>query len=624
MTPALRIHASAIGLVLAAVSIGASSEPLELPARFQRYHATYAIDAAGARVETREKVVKILQHKAIEQYKQASLMYSTSIERAEILEAYTLKPDGRRIDAPKSNYQMDINKGRDADAPAFSDRTRLTVIFPDVAVDDVVVLKYRISETEPMFPGHFSIDERFSRMAAYDDVRIRFEIPAATWTQHAVTDMKQATDTRQDGRRVLEWTWSNPAPEQSKRRNWTSWDPDKEPGYAISTFRDYAQIAEAYGARARPKAVASDRVRKLAEELTRGTSNPRQQAQALYEWVATNINFAGNCVGVGAVVPRDQSFVLDNKMGDCKDHATLLQALFAAKGIPTSQALVNSGNTYSLPRIPVISMVNHVILYVPSLNLFLDTTSATTPFGMLPMGDSDKPVLLVDGYKEGLRTPPIAWQGNRQHARTEVRIKDDGSIAGVVNVSSSGLFAVSGRDRLRHVSAQERDEFLKQMYRRDNKTGFGKLESDDPKPLLDRFGYKVTFETEEFARVPGPGAFAVHPLYFTEAGIAMVVAQNPEEEVATEVACFGGTIVEEYVYQLPKGMKVLATPKGVTLNGGVMTYKSSYSLKGSTLTVKRELTDKTPRNVCPASMQREFADMSRKISTDLKAQIVYQ
>ena len=624
MNSIFRFIAALLGLPLFALSIPASAELLELPARFVRFHATYSIDAAGARVETREKAVRILQPIAIEQYKQTSVGYSTSIERAEILEAYTRKPDGRRIDAPKSNYQMDINKGREADAPAFSDRTRISVIFPDVAVDDVVVLKYRITEVEPMFPGHFSFDERFSQNAAYDDVRIRFEIPAQTWTQHAVTGMTQAVDEQRDGRHILEWTWSNPAPQKSKRRDWSAWDPDKLPGYAISTFRDYAQIAEAYGARARPKAVVSERVRALAEEVTAGKAKPREQAQALYEWVATNVNFAGNCVGVGAVVPRDQGFVLDNKMGDCKDHATLLQALFAAKGIVTSQALVNSGGTYNLPRIPVVSMVNHVILYVPSMDLFLDTTSATTPFGMLPMGDSDKPVLLVDGYKTGVRTPPVAWQGNRQHSRTEVKIKGDGSIAGVVDVSSHGMFAVSGRDRLRHVSVQERDEFMKQIYKRDNKTGFGKLVSDDPKPLLDRFGYKVTFETEEFAQVPGPGAFAVHPLYMSEGGIGMMTGQTEEDPEAEEVACVGGTIVEEYVYRLPKNMKVLATPKGITLNGGVMSYKSTYSLQGSTLTVKRELVDKTPRNVCPASMQRELAVMSRKIATDLKTQIVYQ
>ena len=123
-----------------------------------------------------------------------------------------------------------------------------------------------------------------------------------------------------------------------------------------------------------------------------------------------------------------------------------MQALLAAKGIASTQALVNSGATYSLPKVPVLSMVNHVIVYVPSLNLFLDSTSATTPFGMYcPWADSDKPVLLVDGYKEGLRTPPIRAEGNRQVAKTEFTIKPDGSVAGLDPGDVEGYLRRLGR-----------------------------------------------------------------------------------------------------------------------------------------------------------------------------------
>jgi len=569
--------AASLVSILPALAQTGEADP---PTRVQKYHVSYVINADGSSAATYEKAIKILKQQAVEGGKQASVSYSTSVERAEVLEAYTQKPDGRRIDAPKSNYQMDINKGHESGSPAFSDRTSLSVIFPDVAVDDVIVFKYRITDIEAMFPGHFSI--------------------------------------------TVEWAWSNPTVMKSQRRDYSAYNPDKEPGYAFSTFRGYGEIAEAYGARARPKAAATERVRALAEEITEGKSDPKEQTKALYEWVATNVDFAGNCVGVGAVVPRDQGFVLDNKMGDCKDHATLLQALLSAKGIVSTQALVNSGATYSLPKVPVLSMVNHVIVYVPSQNLFLDSTSATTPFGMLPMGDSDKPVLLVDGYKEGVRTPPIRGEGNRQIARTEVTIKPDGSIAGSIQVTSKGTFAVSGRDRLRNVSAEDRDEMLKKMYRRERATGFGKLESDDPKPLLDSFKYKVDFATEEFTQVPGPGAFTISPLYYTEAPIHSVGGMTQEEPEADETACIGGASTEEYVYHLPKGMKVLAVPKGISVANAVAAYKSSYKLAGSTLTVKRELIDKTERNICPVAVQREFAKLARQIATDLKAQVVYQ
>jgi hypothetical protein len=83
-------------------------------------------------------------------------------------------------------------------------------------------------------------------------------------------------------------------------------------------------------------------------------------------------------------------------------------------------------------------------------------------------------------------------------------------------------------------------------------------------------------------------------------------------------------VVEEYSYTLPKGVKVLAVPKGVSVKSGAATYASKYELKGNVLTVKRELVDRTNRNVCPVSVQREFAAFARKVAADLKAQIVYQ
>ena len=618
------LFASAVSAAAIALAAYAQTEGADSPMRAEHVYVTYVINPDGSRVETRDMAVKVLSPKAVEWAKQKSISYSTSVERAEVLDAYTRKPDGRRIEVPKANYQLGIQKGREADTPAFSDRTELTVIFPDVSVEDVLVLRYRITESEPMFPGHFSVNERFSRVYPYDDVKVRIEAPEAMWAQSAVTDMAKVTDSVADGRRVLEWTWKNPSPARSKRRDYSAYDPDREPGYSFSTFRAYGEIAEAYGKRARPKAVVGPRVREIAESVTRGKSSDRDQARALYEWVATNINYAGNCVGVGAVVPRDQEFVLDNKLGDCKDQATLLQALLAAKSIASTQALVNSGSTYHLPKVPVISMVNHVIVYVPSLDVFLDPTSRTTPFGMLPIGDSDKPVLLVDNYRDGMRTPPIKSAANTQHMKADYTVKADGSVAGVMHVKVTGGFAVNGRDRLRDMTPQQKDDFLKELYRRDNNTGFGRLDSDDPKPLLDRFNYRVTFETADFTPMPGPGAFAITPLYATEAPIQMIATMTEPEPEAEETACFGGTIVEEYTYALPKETKILAVPKNVSFSAGPATYRATYKLHGNTLSVKRELVDKTDRNVCPIAVQREYAVFARRVAADLKSQVVYR
>jgi transglutaminase-like putative cysteine protease len=52
-------------------------------------------------------------------------------------------------------------------------------------------------------------------------------------------------------------------------------------------------------------------------------------------------------VSLGRVVPNDAASVLHNKFGDCKDKATLMWALLAAKGISSEQALINLGNAYT-------------------------------------------------------------------------------------------------------------------------------------------------------------------------------------------------------------------------------------------------------------------------------------
>jgi hypothetical protein len=74
-------------------------------------------------VEERSGALKVLKKAAVEGAKRFSISYSTSMQTAGLIEAYTRKPDGRRIDVPKDNCQVRANSGRGSDAPVISDRT---------------------------------------------------------------------------------------------------------------------------------------------------------------------------------------------------------------------------------------------------------------------------------------------------------------------------------------------------------------------------------------------------------------------------------------------------------------------------------------------------------------------
>lgn len=594
----------------------------DIASRYEKYHIEYHLNDDGSYNEVREYAKTVLKERAIESLKDASISYSASIEKIEIISAYTRKADGRRIDVPKDNFQIVENKGKGKDAPVYSDRVAMTLVFPELAVGDTVVLAYRITAKEPMFPNEFSVSSTFSRSYPYDDVDIKFDYPKNLWVQYEARGMSQKVSEK-EGRKVLELHFENHDPVKNERQNYSVFDVEKATGYAFSTFHSYKEIAEAYGVRALPKTKVTERVQKLADEVIGDKKDKRDQARALYEWVATNITYAGNCIGIGAVVPHDVDFILDNRMGDCKDHATLLQTLLAAKGIKSIQVLINAGSVYKLPDIPVVSTVNHVINYIPSMDLYLDSTASTIPFGMLPFSDSGKPVMWVENYRDGTRTPVPPVGNDRQIMKSSIKVNDDGSISGSVNVSLKGLFAVWMRSSLRNMSKDAEKDIVKNVFKEQGRIGNGQFEMEDAKPLLDRYSYKATFNVKDFINRPGAGAFYVQPIIFSMSPVSHFTQSAIEQTEKVDVACHSAYSREEYKYTFPKGMKILAVPHNVVLKNDFLSYKATYSLKGRVLTVTREMDDRTKGNICSPAIQKAYQSFAKKMANDLRAQIVY-
>lgn len=613
-----------VALLLCGPASAATGEPLDLQTRFGRYYVTFFINEDGTAVESHEWSQTVLKESALEQSKRASVGFSTSAQKADVIAAYTLKVDGRRIDVPKDNYQVEVNRGKGKDSPVYSDWTTLTVVFPDVAVGDSVVFSYKVTQTEPMFPKHYSTEQMFYNQVAYDDVRVRFDYPASLWAQYEARGMKETENQEKGGRKIVEWNYANPSPVKTDRRDFSVFDTSKEAGYSFSTFKTYADIASAYGERALPKAAVTERITKLASEIVKGKTAQKDQAHALYDWVATNITYAGNCIGIGAVVPRDLSFVLDNKMGDCKDHATLLQALLAARNIKSTQALVNAGSAYKLPKIPVVSMVNHAINYLPEFDLYVDSTSDSTPFGMLPFNDQDKPVLLVEGFRAGTKTPVPPVGSNRQHVKNVIKIEPDGSISGSVEVFQNGQGAAETRAWARKITKDFEEDMVKNMFRGQGMIGSGKIEKDDPAELLGAYHMKASFNAKKFLKLPGAGAFYIYSPISFGMPIMSILQSSLETESEADVACGNIAAVEDFVIELPKTVKVLSMPGNMKVANNFLSYNSTYKLKGNNLIVKRTFDDRTKGNVCSPKMFAEYKKIAEKVMDNLKEQVLYK
>lgn len=604
--------------------------------KVDRYIIGYTVNDDGTYVENREITRTVLNKKALSTLKQMVIYYTSTVQKAEVLEAYTRKPDGRRIDVPKSNFQTELSAAKNRDAQATSERAKLTIAFPEVDVADTLVVSYRLNNAQALYPNQFSLMESFSRSEIYEDVRLRISIPVTMWAQYLAREMEEVHNYIKDDHKIIEWKFQNKQLQSEKHGKHAIVDVEKIPGLAFTTFKSYGDIAVAYANKLRPKIVVTERVQKLADKIvadaglnetsaTAKEGGNKAVARAIYEWVVSNIAGQGSCMNTAQINPHDPDFILETHAGDCNDHAVIMQALLLAKGIESTSALLNAGGSYRLPVVPVSATFNHVINYIPALNLYVDSNSTTSPFGMLPFADEDKPVLLMDGYKDGVKTSVLAANANQQTMQSSIKIAEDGSAQGEVTVSVNGHFAANARANFREMLTQEDADVVKAALQAQGVTGTGTLNRDDPAPLRDSYKYSSKFTARNFISLPGAGALTIQPLFYNEAPISSYVGiavQDIDAEIDT--TCSGGNSSEEYIYEFPKGVKILSLPESVKWENAFLSYVASYKQQGNTVTVKRQFEDKNNGNVCTPQITSAYQSFAQKVMANLRAQIVYK
>jgi transglutaminase-like putative cysteine protease len=628
MKPAASLNASRLVALLIVVAgpllygYGlAASAPFAGYIKYVRYRVHYEVNADGTHVETWDVALKVLADQGISEANRASISYSDRLQSVKIQHAYTLKKDGSRVDVPPSNFQEEVNKGRGNAAPMFSDLKTITVAFPEVAVGATVAMVYTRTQREPTFPGNFSCLQSFSKFMTYDDAQVSISAPGSLKLQVEARGVKGGEVAGGNGRRNWLWTYhsdriATPEPGSVSAL-------DYGPLIVASTFKDYGAVAAAYDARAKAKAVPDESIRKLAAEVTRNAKTPREQAAALYYWVANNIDYAGNCVGVGSVVPHDAALVLKNRMGDCKDRSTLLLALLAVKGIAATSVLINAGNAYTLPEVPSIQVFNHVLTYIPSLNVYADSTSRFTQFGSLPLDDAGKPVIFTSGYNGIQHTPPTNWKQNGIATETIMTIKPDGSGQGETKVAAQGIFASGIRAAMAQLPPNMEEEAVRRTLAQNGYTGTGTLHREDPTKPVDIYRYSRSYKITDVLNLPGPAAFTVRELAGSNT-IATFVAGANGLTRTVDFTCMGAYGKESFTFHLPDNVKVTAMPSDVELKGRDATYSAKYQRHGNTVTVVRELDDMTAGNVCTPQEDTAFRPFALRVMKDLRTQILYR
>jgi hypothetical protein len=617
---------SATVLTAMATSLALAAGTTDLPAPLDE--AAFVISSrADLTIRPDRTVRKVMdlritlqKEAAIQAVGQQRMSYIEGMETLTILEAYTQKADGRRIDVdPAQIITTDVYSGLQF---FMRDQKVRTTIFPDLSVGDTIVLKAAIEKRQDFFPGQFSEEFLFPRVAPFKDATVTVTVPreVAVKLQVKGDDISQVVEEDESVRRhVITYTSRGTLIDPPGALSF--WD--REPHVLVSSFSDHAELGRAYWSEAAPKAKVTPQIQAIADQVTSGLTDRRAQAQALDLWVKRNIRYVAVYLGTGRWQPHAADDVLKNRYGDCKDHAILLAALLAAKGIGSEQVLISLGNAYVLPEVAAKAPFNHAIIYIPEFDLYDDPTASQAAFGVLHEQAYDKPV--VHGGPAGgrlARTPVMRADDHVSTNRTAIEVAADGTISGETVQIGTGMFA-SG---LRSMAARYQTDpsaaagILKSI----GVAGVARVTAPSPSDLSEPYQLKVAFSYDKKWTLPlaGQRDIPVGAPVQKRPGEFLLNARLDNRQMAFQ--CYSGRQIEEISVTFAEGLPLPQKITGRSISNHLLTYTSSYRQEGRTFIVRRELTAHVPGQVCAPELEKEIADAIKDVRGSLRTKFNFK
>lgn len=194
----------------------------------------------------------------------------------------------------------------------------------------------------------------------------------------------------------------------------------------------------------------------LVREKTAGLTTDREKIDVLYHLLQERTRYVGVQLGVGGWQPFSAEYVETNRFGDCKALSNYMGAMLSEVGVPSYPVLVDWNDVSFLPVDESFTSpaFNHMILYVPSEDMYLECTSSTSPTGYLGEGKDDRNVLWItpDGGQLA-RTPKLQASDNGHLRRLNITVQEDGTSG----FDLDGRFFGMSQERLRRFAHSEQD-----------------------------------------------------------------------------------------------------------------------------------------------------------------------
>ena len=262
------------------------------------------------------------------------------------------------------------------------------------------------------------------------------------------------------------------------------------------------------------KEIMPPQMKEVIQQITKDCETSFDKIDTLYKWLQKNMRYVSIQLGIGGWQSFDAQFVEKNRYGDCKALSTFMKGMLKEAGIDSYQTLIMWDEQDKLYFDDFVTIdFNHMMLYIPSEDIWLECTSNNLPTGVIDKDEENKKVLLITPEGGKIATTPLtSIETNQTITVDSIFLKEKVLIKGSVRYS--------GNDQrmIRHLYYNSSSEGQRKAFLEHFPLAITKLEnlriSVDPKEFISTIEFKA--HLDHFGNISGERIFiplnAIHPV----------------------------------------------------------------------------------------------------------------
>ena len=352
----------------------------------------------------------------------------------------------------------------------------------------------------------------------------------------------------------------------------------------------------------------SEETKAVVRRLTNAASTQEEKIAALYRYLQDNTRYVSVQLGIGGYQPFPASYVEKNKYGDCKALTNFMMAMLDEAGIASQPVLVYRGDTppeldEEVPR----SAFNHVLLYLPEEDIWLECTSGNYPPNYVGSDNANRKALLLDDANGRLIDMPVVDTAlNVLEIETETAPLPSGKFHIELHEQRRGMFY----ELIAYGDRQLDKKTMTRWYRNQSSIPTFNLDDYSQKISTEEASAELNIELTTEHLATKAGTRELYPL-IVGAPFKDIPPRYRERQLPVYYPD-GYKKIERGVFHLPSGKKVEVLPESKTFDSPYGRYRLTIEQDESEIRFERELLIYPAR--LPAEEYKAWRAFLRKVA----------